>query len=94
MVDRNAREGDPPPSRLEVWLSKTIRGGGLRALPVYHPLCARGGQSPELYARMLLAGLRTADADRRRAERLKDDGRAFRSWVESARPVGRGGTAF
>ena len=52
-------------------------------MPRYYPV-GGGGECPEQYARGLLAGLQTAEADRARLERLKDDGRAFRSWAESA----------
>jgi hypothetical protein len=110
MVDRIARDDDPHsgpgspprprprprPSRLEGWLEGTIRAGGLRALPGYRPTGWRGEgeQCPERYARALLARLRTAREDRWQFERLKDDGRAFRSWVESAPSPARTGAAF
>jgi hypothetical protein len=84
MVDSIAKKERPPRCRLEGWLVKKLAGGGLRELPRYYPLGGRGGQCPEQYARALLAALRTADAEDHRHEQLKDDGRAFRSWAESA----------
>ena len=84
MVDRVARAEGPPRSRLESWLVRKIQGGGLTLLPPYHPPGGRGGVAAEEYARNLLVGLRTSDGDRERAERFKDDGRAFRSWAEAA----------
>jgi hypothetical protein len=85
MVNPIARMLDkPPPSRLEHWLMKKLQGGCLKALPRYFPLGVRGGRCPEPYARDLLAGLRAAQGNVMKLERLKDDGRAFRSWAESA----------
>jgi hypothetical protein len=85
MIDPMARAMEkPPPSRLESWLVKKLQGGSLQALPRYYPLGGRDGRCPEQYARDLLAGLRTAQGDLARLEQLKDDGRAFRSWAESA----------
>ena len=74
----------PPSSRLEDWLTKKLQGGCLKTLPRYFPLGVRDGQCPEQYAQELLAGLRMAQQDVSKRERLKDDGRAFRSWAESA----------
>jgi hypothetical protein len=75
----------PPGHRLETWLVRKIQGGALRALPRYQPLQGRGAECPEQYAQSLLNGLREV-RDPQTAERLKDDGRMFRSWVESALP--------
>jgi hypothetical protein len=85
MVDPIARILDrPPQSRLESWLVKKLQGGCLATLPSYFPLGSRGGRCPEQYARELLADLRASQCDIKKLERLKDDGRAFRSWAESA----------
>ncbi|MBY0397517.1 MAG: hypothetical protein K2X91_13765 [Thermoleophilia bacterium] len=81
--DYAPREG-PPAARLERWLDQVLRGGGLKALPKYAPPSFPAGHCPERFARELLTGLRESEADRRRLERLKDDGRAFRSWAETA----------
>lgn len=67
---------------LASWLNRKIRLGNLRGLP---PFPANGGgivHQPEPYARLLLGALRQPPADARSAERLRDDARAFRSWVE------------
>ena len=85
MVDPIARRLDrPPPSRLESWLVKKLQGGCLKTLPRYFPLGSRIDRCPEQYARDLLAELRASQGDVLKLERLKDDGRAFRSWAESA----------
>lgn len=81
MLDR------PPPSRLESWLAKKLQGGCLKAMPRYVPHGRRLGRSPERYARELLAALQSARGDILTLERLKDDGRAFRSWAESVGPI-------
>ncbi len=81
------KEEGPPRSRLEGWLERKLQAGALRALPRYYP--PRGGQAEcaEHYAEMLLAGLRTVGGDALTLERVKDDGRAFRSWTELVLPV-------
>lgn len=84
MTDRVPRKEGPPRSRLESWLVRKIQAGGLKSLPRYYPLQGRGNQCPEQYARTLLAGLRRVESDALSLERLRDDGRAFRSWAESA----------
>ena len=84
MAERIPRKEGPPRNRLESWLVRKIQGGGLRALPKFQPIGAQAFQCPEQYARTLLAGLRQTHDDARAAERLKDDGRSFRSWVESS----------
>ena len=75
----------PSRNRLEGWLVRKIQAGVLKTLPRYVPLNGRGG-CPEQYARALLSGLRKLEADANAFERLKDDGRAFRSWTESVLP--------
>lgn len=82
-TDRPPQGGGPSTSRLEGWLTQTLQGGALRALPSYVPLTGCGRQCPEQYARTLLTGLRSC-VDHASRERLKDDGRAFRSWAELA----------
>lgn len=84
MLNRVERSERPPRSRLESWLLRKIQGGGLKALPRYTPLRGRRNECPEQYARVLLAGLLKAEDDPQELERLKDDGRAFRSWAETA----------
>lgn len=67
---------------LESWLARKIRLRNLRTLPPYQ---ANGGgivHLPEPYARLLLTSLQNRPGDTRAVERLKDDVRAFRSWVE------------
>jgi hypothetical protein len=83
MINRvfGTRADEPPRSRLERWLQRKIQGGSLRALPGYTPLGDRVPHCPEQYARSLLNRLRTAH-DPWTLERVKDDGRAFRSWAE------------
>ena len=80
------RKEIPPRNRLEGWLVRKIQTGVLKALPKYCPLYGRAGQCPEQYARALLSGLRTSHSDAHVVERLKDDGRAFRSWTETVLP--------
>jgi hypothetical protein len=85
MLDPIARKPvKPPPSRLEGWLMKKLQGGCLKTLPRYFPLGAHGGRCPEQFARDLLVELRASQGNAAELERLKDDGRAFRSWAESA----------
>ena len=67
---------------LESWLARKIRLGNLRELP---PFYANGGgiiHQPEPYARLLLSAFREQPSDVRTQERIQDDARAFRSWVE------------
>ncbi|MFO0907034.1 MAG: hypothetical protein U0794_01490 [Isosphaeraceae bacterium] len=90
MLDPVARGTDRPPpwiptGRLERWLTAMIQGGGFQKLPRYVPLRGRDSQCPEQYAHGLLTALRAKGTDERTLERLKDDGRAFRSWAELAR---------
>jgi hypothetical protein len=61
-----------------------IQQGILKTLPHYFPMGQRVGQHPEQYARALLADLRANGGDARALERTRDNGRAFRSWAESA----------
>jgi hypothetical protein len=77
----------PPPNRLERWLVRTIQAGGLDAFPRYAPPGRLGLHSPEQYARTLLTRMRSAADDPLALERVKDDGRAFRSWAEAVRPM-------
>ena len=75
-------EGGRPGLDLESWLARKIRLKHLRELPPFH---ANGGgivHQPEPYARVLLSALRGAPDDVDSRERLRDDARAFRSWVE------------
>jgi hypothetical protein len=85
MVVRAEWKEGSPRTRLEGWLVRKIHAGVLKALPRYYPIGGRG-ECPEQYARALLAGLQTADGNRALLERFKDDGRAFRSWAETALP--------
>ncbi len=67
---------------IESWLVRKIKLRNLRELPPYH---AHGGgvvHLVEAYARLLLKSLQAPTGDLRSAERIKDDARAFRSWVE------------
>ena len=84
MFDRVPRKEGPPRSRLESWLIRKIQAGGLKSLPRYYSLRGRENHCPEQYARTLLADLRRVESDAATLERLRDDGRAFRSWAESA----------
>ena len=76
----------PAPGRggldLASWLTRKIKHGNLRGLP---PFPALGGgiiHQPEPYARLLLGALRQPPDNPHDAERIRDDARAFRSWVE------------
>ena len=85
MINRvfGPREGDPPPSRLESWLERKVQGGGLNGLPRYCPPGDRLSHCPEHYARALLSRVHAALLNPSALERVKDDGRAFRSWTEA-----------
>jgi hypothetical protein len=75
-------DGSRPGLNLEAWLARKIRLRHLRELPPFH---ANGGgnvHQPEPYARLLLSALRESPTEVRGRERLRDDARAFRSWVE------------
>jgi hypothetical protein len=96
MTDRLPGEEEPRPDRLERWLDRKLQAGALRGLPRYRPLRGLASECPERYAQALLEGLRSSrspfDADAR--ERVRDDGRAFRGWVELAlSPAPHGATA-
>jgi hypothetical protein len=81
------RKGEEPrPSRLEGWLERKLQAGALRALPRYYPPRSGEAECAEHYAQTLLAGLRIVGGDARALERVKDDGRAFRSWTELVLP--------
>ena len=86
-VPKKGRDG-PPRSRLEGWLERKIQAGSLKRLPRYFPPRGRSGECPDEYARMILEGLQGSPGNSRSLERIKDDGRAFRSWTELVRPVG------
>jgi hypothetical protein len=77
----------PPPNRLERWLVRKIQAGALDSLPPYAPLGGRENHCPDQYARALLTRIRSVAHDPLALERVKDDGRAFRSWTEAVRPV-------
>jgi hypothetical protein len=75
-------DGGRPRLDLDAWLTRKIRLRLLRELP---PFYANGGgiiHQPEPYARLLLSALRESPTDPRHLERIRDDARAFRSWVE------------
>jgi hypothetical protein len=84
MLGHSQSEGGSPAGRLERWLVGNLGGGVLRGLPRYHPVRGVAGECAERYARLLLEGLRSDGAGLRTLERVKDDGRAFRSWAELA----------
>jgi hypothetical protein len=86
------RSGPSPGSRLELWLVKTIRRGRLKGYPRYYPPRGTVGHNPEQYALRLLGRLRIAQGHPREIERVKDDGRAFRSWAETAQVRSEPGT--
>ena len=76
----------PPKGRpgldLESWLARKIKLGNLRSLPPFHAIGGGIIHQPEPYARLLLTALRQLPYDVRYQERIRDDVRAFRSWVE------------
>lgn len=82
MDDRIPRAEGGPGSRLERWLVRGLKSGCFEELPAYQPL-REVCQRPELYARRLLDGLKEEAVDAWEQERLRDDGRAFRSWAET-----------
>ena len=84
------KEEGPPRSRLEGWLERKLQAGALRALPHYYPPRSGQAECAEQYARALLDGLRTVEGDAWTLERIKDDGRAFRSWTELVLPASSG----
>jgi len=81
MTDRIFRTEGSPRGGLETWLNQELQNGRFEGLPSYRPLRG-GGQRPEQYARLLLAGLKDVELSGWERERLRDDGRAFRSWAE------------
>jgi hypothetical protein len=96
MSNRAQGKEELPTDRLERWLVGTLQEGVLKGLPRYRPLRGVAGVRPEMYAQMLLEGLRSADTGPGIRERIKDDGRAFRGWAEmapSARPRAGGARA-
>ena len=84
MAERIPKKEGSPRNRLESWLVRKIQGGGLKSMQRFRPMGGRASQCPEQYARTLLASLRSTHDNAREVERLKDDGRSFRSWVESS----------
>ncbi len=82
MVDRIPRTEGRPKGGLERWLVQSLQGNRFDELPLYSPLRG-GGQRPEQFARRLLASLKNPELDEWDEERLRDDGRAFRSWAET-----------
>ena len=72
-----------PRGRLETWLSRKLQHGHLKDLPLYHPIRGGPGQPPERYARLLLTRLHDTGLASWDQECLRDDGRAFRGWVEA-----------
>lgn len=78
-----ANPGEGRPGRdVQSWLARKIKLRNLKSLPPYR---ANGGgiiHQPEPYARLLLMSLQGAGDDLQASARLKDDARAFRSWVE------------
>lgn len=72
-----------PRGRLETWLSRKLQHGHLKDLPLYHPIRGGSGQPPERYARLLLTRLHDTGLASWDRECLRDDGRAFRGWVEA-----------
>ena len=81
------RKGRPPDGRLERWLVRKLQAGSFRNLPRYRPMGGLDGECPERYAANLLDGLRAAGDCPTDLERIKDDGRAFRSWTEAVLPA-------
>lgn len=86
MDHRIPRAEGVPGSRLERWLMRALQSGRFEELPVYQPL-REGRQRPELYAQRLLDALKNATSNAWEQERLRDDGRAFRSWAETYPPA-------
>jgi hypothetical protein len=84
MPDYARGKEEHPTDRLERWLVWKLEDGVLKKLPRYRPLREPVGECPDRYARTLLEGLRSAGGDTDVRERLRDDGRAFRSWAERA----------
>lgn len=96
VLNRSQGKEEPSTDRLERWLVGTLREGVLKGLPRYRPLRGVSGVRPEWYAQMLLDVLRSAETGPGIRERVRDDGRAFRSWAElapSARPRAGGARA-
>jgi hypothetical protein len=83
MRNRSPRGGPNAGGGLENWLILTIQRESLRGFPPYYPLGDRVGRQPDQYARALLASLRNHEEGTLDRERMRDDGRAFRSWAES-----------
>jgi hypothetical protein len=75
-----------PRSGLEPWLVRKIQHGNLSGLRVLYPNVGGVAERAEPYARQLLTRLRTLDPSSIDYRRARDDGRAFRSWVEAQQP--------
>jgi hypothetical protein len=67
---------------LASWLTRKLKHGNLRGLPPYPAYGCGIIHQPEPFARLLLGALRQPPDDPWAAERVRDDARAFRSWVE------------
>ena len=83
MANQVQRRETEPRRGLESWLPRKIQLGNLKALPPYYAPRARAVDPPEQYAQKLLAGLRDGAMSDWERELTRDDGRAFRSWVEA-----------
>jgi hypothetical protein len=82
MTDTMVHTEGGPKSGLETWLVRGLQNGRFEGLPPYRPLRG-GGRRAEQYARELLTGLKDDGLSGWDRERLRDDGRAFRSWAET-----------
>ena len=71
-----------PGHDIESWLVRKLKCRNLRELPPYHAHGGRVVHLAEPFARLLLKSLQSPPGDPRSAERVRDDARAFRSWVE------------
>ncbi len=82
MTESLPRTEGGPKRGLESWLIQSLQLSRFDELPLYRPLRG-GGQRPEQFARRLLASLKNPELNEWERERLRDDGRAFRSWAET-----------
>ncbi len=71
---------------LEPWLVRKIEHGHLDGLPAPYPNVGGAAQRAETFARNLLSRLHSLDPNSQEYRRARDDGRAFRSWVEAFQP--------
>lgn len=88
MPNVDQRGKGPPGPGLVSWLNRMIHQGALKTLPRYHSVRGRAQHSPDRYALDLLEGLTSGGNNPRAIEQIKDDGRAFRSWVETSQAHG------